>query len=120
MNRFNKLGCAIVKVELVEFNNCQNCNDYMYFEGTFLVWPQTILCVGWSLGGSLGFNTNFKTSKQSFVSYLADHRTTVQSQLVYSTCVHTTGYTTQSEIEQKIGMSVDIVGGSYTHFNTSK
>ena len=47
------------------------------------------------------FDTNFKTSKQSFVRAQADHRTTVQSQLVYSTCVHTTECTTQSEIKQE-------------------
>ena len=36
-----------------------------------------------------------------FIRALADHRTTVQSQSVYSTCVHTTGCTTQSEIKQE-------------------
>ena len=50
--------------------------------------------VGWSVS----LNTNFKTSKWTFVGAQADQETTVQSQLVYSTYIHvdTTGCTSQS------------------------
>ena len=44
-----------------------------------------------------------------FVRALADQGTTVQSQSVFSACVHTTGCT-----------RVDTAGGSYANFNTSK
>ena len=69
-----------------------------------MVWPRTILdsIMYWPHGPLVpGCQHKFQNKQIVVCLALADKGTTVQSQSVYSTCVHTTGCTTQPVIDKE-------------------